>query len=74
MAIARALVNNPALVLADEPTGNLDHKTTESIFELIQTLNAEQNIAFLLVTHDMSLAQKLSRCLTMQDGILKEGA
>ena len=44
------------------------------IFELIQTLNAEQNIAFLLVTHDMSLAQKLSRCLTMQDGILKEGA
>ena len=74
LAIARALVNNPALVLADEPTGNLDHKTTESIFELIQTLNAEQNIAFLLVTHDMSLAQKLSRCLTMQDGILKEGA
>ena len=74
VAIARALVNNPALVLADEPTGNLDHKTTESIFELIQTLNAEQNIAFLLVTHDMSLAQKLSRCLTMQDGILKEGA
>ena len=73
VAIARALVNNPALVLADEPTGNLDHKTTESIFELIQTLNAEQNIAFLLVTHDMSLAQKLSRCLTMQDGILKEG-
>lgn len=74
VAIARALVNNPALVLADEPTGNLDHKTTESIFELIQTLNAEQNIAFLLVTHDMSLAQKLSRCLTMQDGVLKEGA
>ena len=74
VAIARALVNNPALVLADEPTGNLDHKTTESIFELIQTLNAEQNIAFLLVTHDMSLAQKLSRSLTMQDGILKEGA
>ena len=74
IAIARALVNNPKVVLADEPTGNLDHKTTESIFELIQTLNSEQNIAFLLVTHDMSLAQKLSRCLTMQDGILKEGA
>ena len=74
VAIARALVKNPSIVIADEPTGNLDHKTTESIFELIQTLNAEQNIAFLLVTHDMSLAQKLSRCLTMQDGILKEGA
>ena len=50
VAIARALVNNPSLVLADEPTGNLDHKTTESIFELIQQLNQEQNIAFLLVT------------------------
>ena len=74
VAIARAIVNRPAVLIADEPTGNLDHKTTESIFELIQTLNAEQNIAFLLVTHDMSLAQKLSRCLTMQDGILKEGA
>ena len=74
VAIARALVNRPDLVLADEPTGNLDRKTTESIFELIQKLNQEQNIAFLLVTHDMSLAQKLSRCLTMQDGILQEGA
>lgn len=74
VAIARALVNRPDLVLADEPTGNLDHKTTESIFELIQKLNQEQNIAFLLVTHDMSLAQKLSRCLTMQDGVLQEGA
>ena len=74
VAIARALVNNPSLVLADEPTGNLDHKTTESIFELIQQLNQEQNIAFLLVTHDMGLAEKLSRRLVMQDGILKEGA
>ncbi|OBX89503.1 lipoprotein releasing system, ATP-binding protein [Haemophilus sp. CCUG 66565] len=73
VAIARALVNNPSLVLADEPTGNLDHKTTESIFELIQQLNQEQNIAFLLVTHDMGLAEKLSRRLVMQDGILKEG-
>lgn len=73
VAIARALVNHPALVLADEPTGNLDHKTTESIFELIQTLNQEQNIAFLLVTHDMGLAEKLSRRLTMQDGVLREG-
>ena len=72
VAIARALVNHPALVLADEPTGNLDHKTTESIFELIRQLNQEQHIAFLLVTHDMDLAGKLSRRLTMQDGVLKE--
>ncbi|EGY34873.1 lipoprotein releasing system, ATP-binding protein [Aggregatibacter actinomycetemcomitans serotype e str. SC1083] len=72
VAIARALVNNPALVLADEPTGNLDHKTTESIFELIQQLNREKHIAFLLVTHDLSLAEKLNRRLIMQDGVLRE--
>ena len=72
VAIARALVNNPALVLADEPTGNLDHKTTESIFELIQQLNQEKQIAFLLVTHDLNLAEKLNRRLIMQDGVLRE--
>lgn len=72
VAIARALVNNPALVLADEPTGNLDQKTTESIFDLIKQLNAEQQIAFLLVTHDLGLAAKLNRCLTMRDGVLTE--
>ena len=72
VAIARALVNNPALVLADEPTGNLDHKTTESIFELIQQLNQEKQIAFLFVTHDLNLAEKLNRRLIMQDGVLRE--
>ncbi|HDR1857934.1 TPA: lipoprotein-releasing ABC transporter ATP-binding protein LolD [Pasteurella multocida] len=72
VAIARSLVNHPALVLADEPTGNLDRKTTESIFDLIKQLNQEQNIAFLLVTHDLSLAEKLSRRLVMQDGVLRE--
>lgn len=72
VAIARALVNNPDLVLADEPTGNLDQKTTESIFELITQLNQEQGIAFLLVTHDLQLAQKLSRRLVMRDGVLSE--
>ncbi len=72
VAIARALVNNPALVLADEPTGNLDQKTTESIFDLIKQLNVEQNIAFLLVTHDLTLAHKLSRRMVMRDGVLSE--
>lgn len=72
VAIARALVNKPSLVLADEPTGNLDHKTTKSIFELISQLNQEQGIGFLLVTHDMSLADKLSRRFVMQDGVLTE--
>ena len=74
VAIARALVNNPSLVLADEPTGHLDQKTTESIFDLIKQLNHEQNIAFLLVTHDLNLAQKLSRRFVMRDGILTEEA
>lgn len=73
VAIARALVNNPSLVLADEPTGNLDQKTTEHIFELIRQLNAEQGIAFLLVTHDLNLAGKLQRRLTMRDGVLENG-
>lgn len=72
VAIARALVNQPDLVLADEPTGNLDQKTTESIFELIQQLNQEQHTAFLLVTHDLALAEKMSRRLKMQDGVLTE--
>ncbi|WP_334054539.1 lipoprotein-releasing ABC transporter ATP-binding protein LolD [Pasteurella multocida] len=72
VAIARSLVNHPALVLADEPTGNLDRKTTESIFDLIKQLNQEQNIAFLLVTHDLALAEKLSRRLVMQGGVLRE--
>lgn len=72
VAIARSLVNHPALVLADEPTGNLNRKTTESIFNLIKQLNQEQNIAFLLVTHDLALAEKLSRRLVMQDGVLRE--
>lgn len=71
VAIARALVNNPALVLADEPTGNLDRKTTESIFDLIQELNQQKNIAFLLVTHDLYLAQKLHCRYVMQDGVLR---
>ena len=72
VAIARALVNKPALVLADEPTGNLDQKTSESIFDLIKQLNQEQNTAFLLVTHDLALADKLSRRLIMRDGVLSE--
>lgn len=72
VAIARALVNQPDLVLADEPTGNLDRKTTESIFDLILELNQQHQTAFLLVTHDLQLAQKLSRRFVMQDGILRE--
>lgn len=69
VAIARAVVNRPALVLADEPTGNLDHQTAIEIYDLIRGLNHEFNMAFLVVTHDQSLAMKMDRQLSMWDGL-----
>ncbi|MGY3570138.1 lipoprotein-releasing ABC transporter ATP-binding protein LolD [Vibrio paucivorans] len=70
VAIARALVNKPDLVLADEPTGNLDHNTALAIYDLMRQLNQESGTAFLVVTHDGELAAKMDRQMKMQDGLL----
>jgi lipoprotein-releasing system ATP-binding protein len=69
VALARALVTQPKLMLADEPTGNLDRKTAVKIFELLQDLRSELNMAMLIVTHDESLAQSADTVLHMQDGL-----
>jgi lipoprotein-releasing system ATP-binding protein len=72
VAIARALMRQPPLVLADEPTGNLDTQTADEAFQLLRRINAEQGIAFLIVTHDQRLAQACDRTLTLVDGALLE--
>lgn len=72
VAIARALVNNPRLVLADEPTGNLDARNADAIFDLLGELNVRQGTAFLVVTHDLHLAKRLNRQMEMRDGQLSD--
>lgn len=69
VALARALVAKPELMLADEPTGNLDRKTAVKIFELLSELRSEFNMAMLIVTHDEQLAQAGDSILHMQDGV-----
>ncbi len=69
-ALARALITRPACLLADEPTGNLDHRTAEGIFDLIMELNQQMNTALVIVTHDRQLAARMDTAYTLMDGEL----
>ncbi len=68
VAIARALVNNPKIILADEPTGNLDSKSGKDVIDLFHKLNREENRTIVLVTHDMDLAKQADRIIIIRDG------
>src|SRR5215475_6531329 len=73
VAIARALINNPPLLFADEPTGNLDSKTSDEILTMFQKLNAEEGITIILVTHDNDVASHAKRIIHIKDGIIEDG-
>src|SRR4051812_30351500 len=68
VAIARALINNPSILLADEPTGNLDTRTSIEVMDIFQTLNRERGITVLLITHEMDIAEYGTRIVTFRDG------
>jgi len=70
VAIARALANKPALLLADEPTGNLDPNTAESVFAVLRELIAETKLGALIATHNLDLAHKMGRIIQLKDGLL----
>lgn len=73
IAIARALIMEPRVVLADEPTGNLDQTTSDEIHDLLMNINATRGVAFVVVTHNRPLAELMRRQLVMRDGVVYEG-
>ena len=74
VAIARALINRPPLLFADEPTGNLDSKTSREILQMFQRLNGEEGITFIIVTHDPQVAATAKRVIKISDGLIEAGA
>ena len=74
VAIARALINSPPLLFADEPTGNLDSKTSREVLQMFQQLNAEEGITIILVTHDAQVANTARRTIKIRDGLIEAGA
>jgi lipoprotein-releasing system ATP-binding protein len=69
-AIARALVTNPSCMLADEPTGNLDEKSANEVFELILELNQNHNSSLIMVTHNIELSRRADKICELRDGVL----
>jgi len=72
VAIARSLVNHPALLFADEPTGNLDSHTSEEVLRMFQQLNAEEGLTIILVTHDAEVARHANRVIRIRDGVIDD--
>ncbi|KTC52218.1 ABC transporter ATP-binding protein [Pseudomonas fluorescens ABAC62] len=72
VAIARALVGKPSVILADEPTGNLDSSTAQDIMDLLLTLNREQQVTLIIVTHDAQIAERLTRKILVHNGVVRE--
>lgn len=70
VAIARALINRPRMILADEPTGNLDSANTKLVFSLLRAMNQEYSTTFIMVTHDLNLAMQADRLLELKDGLI----
>ncbi len=73
VAVARALANEPLVLLADEPSGNLDHHTSQQLHDVLFDVRAERNLSMVLVTHNLELAGRADRVLRLEDGVLQEG-